>query len=137
MALYMLDTDTASYLIKGTHPELDRHIAQLPPTEICISAVTRGELLFGLRRRRDSASCLTQLIENFLSAVRCLAWDDKAAGQFGVIGASLEHSGTPIGTLDTMIASHALAVDATLVTNNTRHFFRVVGLRIDNWAHSY
>lgn len=137
MALYMLDTDTSSYLLKGTNPELDERIAQLPPAEICISAVTRGELLFGLRRKRDPAPRLTQLVESFLSAVRCVAWDDHAADTFGVIAAALERSGTPIGSMDTMIASHAMAVDATLVTNNTRHFARVVGLKIDNWAHSH
>jgi len=137
MALYMLDTDTSSYLLKGTNPELDKRIAQFPPAEICISAVTRGELLFGLRRKRDVAPRLTQLVESFLSAVRCVAWDDQAADSFGVIAAALERSGTPIGAMDTMIASHAMAVDATLVTNNTRHFARVVGLKVDNWAHSH
>ncbi|MBU1358593.1 MAG: type II toxin-antitoxin system VapC family toxin [Gammaproteobacteria bacterium] len=134
MPLFMLDTDTASYLLKGTHPGLDRRIAQCQPTEICVSAITRGELLFGLRRKRDAAPRLAKLIESFLGSVRCVAWDDAAADAFGIVAASLEQGGTPIGAMDTMIACHAMALDATLITNNTRHFARVAGLRIENWA---
>jgi tRNA(fMet)-specific endonuclease VapC len=69
-----------------------------------------------------------------LSGVHTLAWDEVAADQFGEVRADLERAGTPIGSMDTMIAAHAKAIKAVLVTNNMKHFRRVKGLAIENWT---
>jgi tRNA(fMet)-specific endonuclease VapC len=132
MPLYMLDTDAVSYLLRGKSPALDAKVASLPPKQLCISAVTRGELLFGLKLK-DGAHRLAQLIEQFLSRVPCLPWGDTAATHFATVAATIHKAGTPIGSLDTMIAGHSLAVGAILITNNGRHFERVAELKIENW----
>ena len=131
--LYMLDTDSVSDLIRGTCPALDARVARARPDDLCISAVTRGELLFGLELK-PGAHRLAQLVDRFLQHVRSLPWDDGCAGRFAIVAAALHRSGTPIGSMDAMIAGHAIALDAVLVTNNTRHFSRIPDLRIENWA---
>ncbi len=92
-----------------------------------------GELLFGLELT-PGAHRLAQLVDRFLQHVRSLPWDDGCAGAFATVAAGLHRSGTPIGSMDAMIAGHAIATDAVLVTNNTRHFSRIPALRIENWA---
>jgi tRNA(fMet)-specific endonuclease VapC len=133
MALYLLDTDTVSYLLQGRTPVLDAHVTAVAPKSLCISAVTRGELLYGLALK-DGAHRLAQLIDQFLVRVRCLSWDETAATQFAFIAAQLHKAGTQIGSMDAMIAGHALAAGAVLVTNNERHFARVPGLSVENWS---
>ena len=133
MRLFMLDTDCASYLIRGKFPALDARVSALPPKQLCISAVTRGELLFGLHLKAG-AHRLAHLIDQFLQRVQCLPWDDAAAAHFAAIAAGLHRAGTPIGSLDAMIAGHARATGATLVTNDERHFARVPDLEFENWC---
>ncbi len=133
MRQFMLDTDTASYLIRGKTPALDARVAATAPKQICISAVTRGELLYGLKLK-EGAQRLTLVVEAFLQRVQCLPWDAAAATHFASVAAELHKAGTKIGSLDAMIAGHANAVGAVLVTNNTRHFARVDGLEVENWA---
>lgn len=136
MALYMLDTDAVSYLVRGKTPTLDARVASVPPGQVCISAVTRGELLYGLKLK-DGAHRLAQVVEQFLSRVRCLPWDEAAATHFAIVAADLHKAGTPIGSMDAMIAGHAISAGAVLVTNNGRHFERVAGLNALNWTHSH
>ena len=133
MPLYMLDTDTASYLIRGKSPTLDARVAAIAPKYLCISAVTRGELLYGIQLK-EGANKLAQVIDQFLIRVQCLPWDAAAATQFAAIAAGLHKAGAQIGSMDAMIAGHAVAVGAVLVTNNTRHFARVADLTIQNWS---
>lgn len=129
----MLDTDTSSYVIKGNSPNIDAHLRDLDVSQVCISAVTRAELRFGVRRLRR-ATRLAAEVETFLSGVHALPWDEAAADQFADVRADIERAGTPIGSMDTMIAAHAKALDAVLVTNNVKHFGMVKGLVIANWA---
>lgn len=136
MPLYMLDTDTVSYLVRGKTPALDARVAAVSPKHLCISAVTRGELLYGLELK-GGAHRLVQLVDQFLLRVQCLPWDDAAATHFASIAAGLHRSGTPIGSMDAMIAGHALATGAVLVTNNVRHFSRVDGLTVENWSQEH
>ena len=133
MPLCMLDTDTASYLIRGKPPALDARISAAAPDDLCISAVTRGELLFGVKLK-PGAHRLSRIVDQFLARVRCLPWDEAAATHFATVAFELHRAGTPIGTMDAMIAGHALAVHAVLVTNNERHFSRVAGLTVENWT---
>jgi tRNA(fMet)-specific endonuclease VapC len=133
--VFMLDTDIASYVIKGIAPTVDSRLSSLDVMQVCISAVTRAELRFGVRRLRR-ASRLSDHVETFLSGIHTLPWDELAADQFAEVRADLEIGGTPIGTMDTMIAAHAKAIKAILVTNNVKHFRKVKGLAIENWAES-
>jgi tRNA(fMet)-specific endonuclease VapC len=129
----MLDTDTSSYVIKGNAPNIDAHLRDLDVSQVCISAVTRAELRFGVRRLRRAARVAAE-VERFLSGIHTLPWDEAAADQFAEVRANLDRVGTPIGSMDTMIAAHAKALDAVLVTNNVKHFGMVKGLAIANWA---
>lgn len=133
MARFMLDTDIATYIIRGNRPALDERIASVPTGELCISAVTRGELLYGIKLK-VGADRLSRLVDQFLDRVSCLPWDAAAATQFAIAAVELNRAGTPIGSMDTMIAGHAIAVGSVLVTNNERHFSRVTGLRVENWT---
>ena len=130
---YMLDTDTASYVIKGTHPALDHRLAAVPAAEVCMSCVTRAELLYGVHRKPEGHH-LARVVRQLLATLASLPWDDAAADRFATIAAELEAAGKRIGTFDTMIAAHALATDTVVVTSNSEHFSRVRGIRIENWA---
>jgi predicted nucleic acid-binding protein len=227
MSLFMLHTDIAADLIQGKSPALDRRIASTVPQGLCISAVTRGELLCGLSQQtlqknreskpeekspRPKASPIDQttveslrkithaalaaltpseakvlrkrfgidmsadltlekvgklfdvtrdrirlqeqafrpaiakdsdaspthfssrVLDQFLTRVRCLPWDEMAATHFASIAVELHRSGIPVGSMDTMIAGHAIAVGAVLVTSNERRFARVPGLNVENWT---
>lgn len=128
----MLDTDVASYLIKGPS-EVDRHVKTVAAELLCISVMTRAELLYGLKRL-PSGHRLQLLVSRFLAQVRVLSWDEAAADHYADIRHDLTFTGQGIGILDMMIAAHAQSVGAILVTNNIRHFSRVAGLPLANWA---
>lgn len=131
--IYLLDTDMASYVIKGASQTLDVKLSRQRPGSVFISSVTRAELRFGVRRLAN-AHKLASEVARFLAAVPTLPWDERAADAFADMRAILERAGTPIGVMDTMIASHALATGAVLVSNNLRHFRRVKNLAIENWT---
>lgn len=135
-ALYLLDTDTASYIIKRHTPGIERRLLEAPAHAVAISAVTRAELLYGLQKIAAKHR-LHSMVHAFLSAVRTLPWDEAAADQYAGIRHQLTTSGQPIGSLDMMIAAHAVATETILVTNNTRHFERMrPRLRLENWMNS-
>jgi tRNA(fMet)-specific endonuclease VapC len=115
-AFYMLDTDISSYVIKGAAPAVDAYLRRLDPLRVCISAITRAELRLGVYRL-PRAIRLAAEVERFLNVIRTLPWDEAAADIFARIRA-----GTPLDTMDAMIAAHANATGAILVTNNTKHF---------------
>lgn len=131
--LFLLDTDICSYAIKGSHPAVDQRLRDFKPGQIAISAVTRAELRFGVALRPE-ASRLTMLVESFLKFVATLPWDASAADRYGALRATLQRAGQPIGDHDLMIAAHALAAKATLITHNLAHFERVSGLACADWA---
>ena len=130
---YLLDTDTCSYAIRGASAALDARLAREKPEALAISAVTRAELMFGLEKRGNPRA-LARLVHGFLDRIAVLPWDTPAADHFARSCAALERRGTPIGVMDTMIASHALALKATLVTNNLKHFQMVAALKVENWV---
>jgi tRNA(fMet)-specific endonuclease VapC len=132
MPRYLLDTNTCSYIMKGNVPAVRRHLARVPMAQLFISSVTEAELLYGVARRPQAAN-LQQLVNEFLLRMTVLPWDSKAAQEYGLLRAALEHSGQPIGNLDLMIAAHALATGAVLVTND-RSFARIKILRTENWT---
>lgn len=133
MKRYLLDTDTATYLIRGQTPALDERISGMASELLCISAITRGELLYGMQLKAG-AHRLARVVDQFLERVECLSWDASAATHFASVAAQLHRAGTIIGPMDTQIAGHALALGAVLVTSNERHFSRVQGLTMENWS---
>lgn len=129
---YLLDTNIASHVIRGDRPEIGRRLASLPMEEIAISAVTEGELLYGLAKRNHPAA-LTERVRQFLLRVDVLAWDRDVARAYGDLRASCEAEGVSLGPLDMMIAAHAVAANAVLVTKD-KAFSRVPDpLRMENW----
>jgi tRNA(fMet)-specific endonuclease VapC len=129
---FMLDTDTVSFALRG-EGDVGEHLTAHAPSEICLSAISLSELRFGADKRRPKR--LHQLIHTFTATVDVLPFDSVAATIFGRVCAALQFKGTPIGTLDTLIAAHAMSLNLTLVTNNTKHFKQVRGLKIQNWLH--
>jgi len=100
--------------------------------ELGVSAITLAELRFGAGRRRSRR--LHRIIDTFVGDVAVVPFDRDAADRFARVAAALVSAGTPIGTLDTMIAAHALQLGLTLVTHNVRHFQRVRGLDVVDWV---
>lgn len=134
MTLFMLDTNAASEAMRG-HRAFDARLQALAPGQWCISAVTRSEIRYGAARRPEAVR-LHRLVNEFLQIAPVLPWDAKAADSHGTLRAHLKAQGQPIGDFDEMIAAHALAVGAVVVTDNTRHFARVPGLVLENWLRS-
>lgn len=131
-AKYLLDTNTASYIIKGKFPAIRRRLLRIPMAQIFISSVTEGELLYGVARK-SGATSLQRIVEEFLLRVTVLPWDSDAARQYGRVRADLESAGRPMGNLDLMIAAHALAAGAVLVTSD-QAFIRISKLKIEDWT---
>ncbi|MFZ6640261.1 type II toxin-antitoxin system VapC family toxin [Undibacterium sp. TC4M20W] len=114
---YMLDTNMASYIIKGNFPEVRQRLASLPMDSIVISVVTEAELRYGLARKGNPAA-LSNLVNEFLLRVEILAWDSSVAITYADLRASCTASGIVLGALDMMIAAHAIAVKARLVSHD-------------------
>jgi tRNA(fMet)-specific endonuclease VapC len=133
MPRYMLDTDTCSYIMKRTSDVLLKRLRKTPVSDVCISVITKSELLYGVevspRRQQDDAA-----LTAFLRYVEALDFPDEAARHNATIRAHLRVSGTMIGANDLFIAAHARSLGLTLVTNNTREFGRVPDLAIENWT---
>lgn len=127
----MLDTDTVSYALRGDG-NIETRIQQHRPSELCISAITLAELRFGADHRKSAR--IHRLIDAFTTDIQVVPFDDSCAARFGVVAATLQAQGAPIGNFDALIAAHALALDLTLVTNNVKHFQRVRGLKVENWG---
>jgi tRNA(fMet)-specific endonuclease VapC len=132
--LHMIDTDIASYVIRdyGGQHVLGR-LRSLKPGEACVSAMTRAELLYGLKKVPSKAR-LHVGVKKFLDAVEVLAWPAEAAEFYAEIRHELTRTGAPIGEMDMLIAAHAISADAVLITNNSRHFKRIkLPLMMANW----
>jgi len=132
LARYLLDTNIASYLIQGNSPAIRRRLVRHPMAEIAISAVTEGELKYGVARRPEAVR-LREVVDEFLLRVTILPWDSDAAAEYGELRALLEQQGQPMGNLDLMIGAHALAASLILVTND-RAFGRIAKLKIQDWT---
>jgi tRNA(fMet)-specific endonuclease VapC len=131
-AKFMLDTDTVSFILRG-EGHAAANLTAHAPSEVCLSAISLSELRFGADKRRSKR--LHRLIDTFAATVDVVAFDSAAANAFGHVRAGLESRGKPIGILDTLIAAHALSRKLILVTNNTKHFGQIKGLKTENWWH--
>lgn len=130
---YMLDTNICIYTIKHKPPEVIKAFLCHESDDMCISSITYGELMHGVEKsqavERNRAA-----ITLFLSAISILPFDSDAAEKYGAVRADLERKGTPIGPMDMLIAGHARSRGLILVTNNTREFFRVNELEVEDWT---
>lgn len=127
----MLDTNVVSHLMRG-HPAVDRAVVAHPRSELCVSAVTAGELLFGLQRRPERPRVATAT-ERFLAQIETMPWDLLAARTYGAFRAEIERQGQSLAPLDLMIAAHAIAVGAVLVTND-QAMLRLTSLETQDWS---
>lgn len=129
----LLDTNTCIYLIRQRPPEVLRRFEEHTVGDIGVSSVTAAELYFGAEKSRRPDQN-RRALGQFLLPLEVAGFGHEAAAAYGGIRATLERQGTPIGSLDTLIAAHAVSLNVTLVTNNTREFARVPGLELDNWV---
>ncbi|MFG0283292.1 MAG: type II toxin-antitoxin system VapC family toxin [Phycisphaerales bacterium JB039] len=133
MTSYLLDTCICIDLIRGRAPQAVRRLRRRRIGTVGISSITFAELQYGVARSSDPTRN-TIALAHFCAPFDILPFDQEAASDYGAIRADLERSGTPIGPLDTLIAAHARALGAVLVTSNEREFARVGRLRIENWG---
>jgi tRNA(fMet)-specific endonuclease VapC len=128
---YLLDSDILSFLIRG-NKEVEKKYIEIGSDNVAISVVSQAEILFGLEKNPLSAARQARVLA-MIEEVTCLPISSEVAAAYSKVRAYLERNGIPIGPNDTWIAAHALSLGATLVTNNTREFKRVKGLKVENW----
>ena len=129
----MLDTNICIYIIKQQPSAVLKHFLEYQIGDIGISSITLSELRYGVARSKHKEKN-TKALDQFVIPLDIALFDEKAALAYGGIRATLEKAGTPIGAMDMLIAAHAVSLGVTLVTNNTREFSRIPGLRIVDWV---
>lgn len=135
MNSYMLDTNVASHVIRGDRPEISKQLVSIPMAEVVISAVTQGELLYGVAKR-NYPPALTERVRQFLLRVEVLAWDRNVTHAYADLRALCEARGVTLAPLDMLIAAHAVAANSVLITRD-KAFSRVPGgLKTDDWTAS-
>lgn len=130
---YLLDTNICIYIIKKKPAEVLQKFNSLPAGEIGLSSITIAELKYGVQKSQQPEKN-GKALEKFLIPLEIVNFDYKASIAYGKIRSALESKGSPIGPLDNLIASHALSLNLTLVTNNVKEFQRVSDLKISNWV---
>jgi tRNA(fMet)-specific endonuclease VapC len=131
MTRYMLDTNIISDLIRNPRGETARRIEGAGEASICTSIVVAAELRYGCAK--SGSPRLRKAVEDLLGEMTVLPFEAPADAEYGAIRAQLEAAGTPIGSNDLLIAAHAAATGATVVTANADEFRRVKGLKVENW----
>ena len=129
----MLDTNICIYIIKQKPKPVLERFAAFPVGDLGISVITLAELEYGASKSSEPTRN-REALEQFVSPLEIAAFDRQATSVYGKIRALLETRGRPIGSMDLLIAAHALSLNVRLVTNNVREFKRVPGLRVENWA---
>jgi tRNA(fMet)-specific endonuclease VapC len=130
--IYMLDTDTFSYLVKGVLP-VQQAVLKIDPDRIKVSVVTQAEIWFGMQLHAPGERRQAR-IRDLFEGCEVLPLDTEVAATYASIRAKLQKTGSLIGPNDLWIAAHALSKQMTLVTNNIREFKRVPGLKLENWV---
>ena len=131
----MLNTDTCIFLMRGESPALAARVQSVPLQQQVMSAVTFAELSYGVQasaaaKRKQNQSVLDSLVLH----LAVLDWPQDAAKHYAEIRADLKKRGAQLGAADLMIAAHARAMGAIVVTNNVKDFERVKGLEVENWT---
>ena len=130
---YLLDTNICIYIMNKRPVEIIEKFKQFEVGEIGVSTITVSELYYGIGKSRN-LKLNEQRVEEFLSPLNVLSYDEDAAQVYGTIRIQMEKQGKPIGPLDQLIAAHALSRGLILVTNNEKEFKRVKGLKVENWV---
>lgn len=133
-AVYLLDTNILSDLIKHPAGIVAQHIAAVGENMVCTSIVVACELRYGCAKKGSTA--LSEKIEQLLSMMDVLPLEVDADREYGMIRSALEKIGTTIGANDMLIAAHALSQNLTLITGNISEFSRINGLKLENWLKS-
>jgi len=129
----MLDTNVCIAIIKHASNNVIKHLKELEPESIGISSISLAELRFGCSKSQFPMQN-HQALDQFILPLAVANFDEQAAIAYGALRTELENKGTPIGPLDTLIGAHAMSLEATLVTNNSREFARINQLRLEDWT---
>jgi tRNA(fMet)-specific endonuclease VapC len=130
---YLIDTNICIYIMNKRPIKVIQKFKQFDVGEICVSTITVSELQYGVVKSKNHR-LNRQRVQEFLSPLEIIPYDESAANMYGDIRYQLEKRGEPIGPLDLMIAAHALSGNFVLVTNNEKEFKRIKQLKIENWA---
>ena len=130
---YMLDTNICIYIIKRKPQAVVDRFLRTEISKIGISSITLNELMYGVTKSSKPEQNQMALAQ-FLAPLEILPYTDDAAQYYGELRVYLEKQGTPIGSLDMLIAAHSLSTDCTLITNNEKEFIRIPNLQIENWV---
>jgi len=131
--LYMLDTNICSYILKNHPLSVKARFDEVGSELLAVSSIVLAELYYGAARHPKGVT-IRREIDDFTSRLKIVPWDEMAANHYGSIRTVLEKNGTLIGSMDMLIAAHARSLNATLVSNNTKHFENVPDLLIVNWV---
>lgn len=131
--LYMLDTNTASYIIKGNPPVVRENLQDVPIEAVCVSAITQAELLRGVAKKPE-AKQLPLVVKEFLLRVDVLPWDSKSANTYAQLRTASESEGKSLGTMGMLIAAHSMAVGAVLITNDKAFYNLKHHLALQDWT---
>ena len=130
---YMLDTNTASYIIKGEPAVIRERLRNVPMANVCVSAITEAELLRGVAKKPE-AKHLPVVVKEFLLRVEILPWDSDAADAYAQLRTACENEGKPLGNMDMLVAAHSVAVGAVLITNDKAFYNVEHHLMLDDWS---
>lgn len=131
----MLDTDTCIFLMRGASKKLEAMVQSVPLQQQVMSAVTFAELTYGVQASSTAKRKQNQItLDSLALHLAVLDWPQTAAKNYAEIRADLKKRGAQLGAADLMIAAHAIAIDAIVVTNNVKDFGRVKGLEVENWT---
>ncbi|MDE9533870.1 type II toxin-antitoxin system VapC family toxin [Xenorhabdus bovienii] len=128
--MYMLDTNTVSYIFRQ-NPTVLAKLKTVPPSKICISSITEAELRYGIAKRQNKA--LEKMVNTFIESVTVHEWDSEVAKIYGELRADMEKTGRVMGTMDQLIAAHAVSKGLVIVTNGAA-FVMVNGLLVEDWT---
>lgn len=128
----MLDTNICSYVLRRHPPGMLERFSRLERAEVWLSAIVAAELRFGAQKLQSAR--FQAAVESWLAGFEIRVWPAQAGHHYAQVRAELERKGQTIGNMDLLIAAHALAEDAVLVTNNAREFLRVPGLAVEEWS---
>lgn len=128
---YLLDTNICIYVINHKPLHVFERFKQYQLADLAISSITASELAFGVEKSGSERN--KNALNKFLSPLDVLPYDEKAIWYYAQLRQQLQSTGQPIGSLDMLIAAHALALDTILVTNNLKEFERIDGLKLENW----
>ena len=129
----MLDTDTVSFLVRK-NPSVIKKLIQHEDDDICISAITYAELIYGLEKKGSEK--LFSEVKTIIGKLSLIPFDESQSEIYGKIRAKLEKSGTPLGDMDMLIAAAAMKTGAILISHNVNHFSKIRGLKVEDWCYS-